>query len=55
MSMKNETRVKFDAYLENQAKINGQNLSTLQRGLSFSVDPSVEQRIEIKFRTQANC
>lgn len=50
MSMKNETRVKFDAYLEQQANINGQNLSTLQRGLSFSVDPSVEQRLENKIQ-----
>ncbi|MGP3147245.1 phage major capsid protein, P2 family [Serratia bockelmannii] len=44
--MRTETRVLFDAYLEQQASINGQNLSTLQRGLSFSVEPSVEQRLE---------
>lgn len=53
MAMKTATRVKFDAYLEKQAALNGQSLSTVQRGMAFSVDPSVEQRLEDKVQASS--
>lgn len=53
MGMKSETRVKFDAYLDKQAKLNGSSLSNVQRGIEFSVEPTVEQRLENKVQNSS--
>lgn len=52
-AMKNDTRVKFNAYLAKQAQLNGSTLQDVQRGIEFSVDPSVEQRLEDKIQNSS--
>lgn len=43
--MRPETRVAFNAYLENQAELNGADFADLRGGKSFSIDPSVQQKL----------
>ncbi|MXF04497.1 phage major capsid protein, P2 family [Escherichia coli] len=48
--MRNETRVKFNAWLDRQAEINNIASGTVHGGLRFSVNPEVEQRMENKIQ-----
>lgn len=48
--MRNETRQKYNQWLSRQAEINHQDLSTVQQGLRFAVDPTVEQKLENKIQ-----
>ncbi len=51
--MKNRTRDKFDAYLEDVGDINGVSTSTVQGGKSFAVAPTVEQSLDDIQREEA--
>lgn len=46
--MKNETRIIYDQYLEQQSALNGVALSTVTGAKQFSIAPSVEQVLEDK-------
>lgn len=43
--MRNETRVHFNAYLDQQAALNGVDAATIREGKAFSIDPSVQQKL----------
>lgn len=46
--MREETRELFNAYLENQAELNGVAATTVLGEKAFSIDPSVQQTITDK-------
>lgn len=46
--MREDTRELFNAYLENQAELNGVSASTVMREKAFSIDPSIQQKLITK-------
>lgn len=46
--MRNETRVLFNRYLDRQAELNGVDPDDLRRGTNFTIDPSVQQKLDRK-------
>lgn len=43
--MRPETRVALNAYLENQAELNGADYADVRAGKSFAIEPSVQQKL----------
>lgn len=52
--MLKETRAAFNQYLDRQAELNGADAEDLRRGSAFTVDPSVQQKLNDKVQEDSS-